>query len=289
MQTLLKSAQKCSALLLRCRHSCGRSLVRWRIDAGSGTRPSGACDGGSSGLQRLTSPVTWGSAAVTLGVLYGLYQYQYNGQIAAQRVAGKPDLGGDFSLVDLAGKRVTSASIRGQWTLLYFGFTHCPDICPDELNKLTAVLENLERRGQIVHPVFITIDPSRDTTKRLAKYFAVSGFHPRFLPLTGSFDEVKKACRAYRVYFTKPTAEEIARGDYLLDHSIISYLVDPDGHFADYYGKSLSAAEMEVKSSQLIADWERQRWWDVHLPTWLGSINREAELRRKLRGAEAKK
>ena len=73
---------------------------------------------------------------------------------------------------------------------------------------------------------------------------------------------MRAACRAYRVYFTKPTEAEVARGDYLLDHSIISYLVDPDGEFADYYGKSLSADEMLDRCSTLMANWQRQRWWD---------------------------
>ena len=96
-------------------------------------------------------------------------------------------------------------------------------------------------------------------------------FDPRFIALTGEDAEVKKACRAYRVYFTKPSPEEIKRGDYLLDHSIISYVVDPEGEFADYYGKSLSEDEMKSKVGKLIGDWERQKWWDSVLPAWAGS------------------
>ena len=156
--------------------------------------------------RRLRSPVTWISASVTLGALCGLYQYQYTRQLTAQRHVGKPDLGGEFSLVDFDGKRVSSADLQGQWVLIYFGFTKCPDICPDELNKVTSVLERLEARGQPIQPVFITIDPARDTQARLKSYFATAGFHPRFIGLTGSFDEVRKACRAYRVYFTKVRA-----------------------------------------------------------------------------------
>ena len=83
---------------------------------------------------------------------------------------------------------------------------------------------------------------------------------------------MRAACRAFRVYFTKPTPEEIKRGDYLLDHSIISYLVDPEGEFADYYGKSLSADEMYGRVAKLIGEWERQKWWDSVLPAALASL-----------------
>ena len=217
--------------------------------------------GGSSALsvaaQRLRSPVTWISASATLGALYGLYQFQYTRQLTTQRMAGRPDLGGDFALV--------------ADHLLYFGFTKCPDICPDELHKVTAVLKRLENQGQSIQPVFITIDPTRDTKARLKSYFETAGFHPRFIALTGDDAAVKKACRAYRVYFTKPTPEEIKRGDYLLDHSIISYLVDPEGEFADYYGKSLTEDEMFTRVGKLMGDWERQKWWDSVLPAFMAT------------------
>jgi len=218
--------------------------------------------------ERLRSPVTWISATATLGALYGLYQFQYTRQLTAQRTAGKPDLGGDFALVDWDNKPVGSADLEGQWVLLYFGFTKCPDICPDELHKVTSVLKRLAAQGKRIQPVFITIDPARDTRARLKSYFASAGFHPDFIALTGDNDSVRKACRAYRVYFTKPTDEEIKRGDYLLDHSIISYLVDPEGEFADYYGKSLSEDEMFSKVGKLIGDWELQKWWDSVLPAF---------------------
>ena len=235
------------------------------------------CSGGSAShvsvaKSRLRSPVTWLSASATLAGLYGLYEYQKMRQLTIQRAAGKPDLGGPFTLEDVDGKRVTSESLKGKWVLLYFGFTKCPDICPDELHKVSDVLKRLEAGGKPIQPVFITIDPARDSKPRLKAYFsAEQGFHPGFMALTGTMEEVRAACRAFRVYFTKPTAEEIKRGDYLLDHSIISYLVDPEGEFADYYGKSLSGDEMLERVSKLIGDWEREQWWDSVLPSFLAS------------------
>lgn len=239
---------------------------------------------------RLRSPVTWLSATLTLAGLYGLYEYQKTRQLTAQRTAGKPDLGGPFSLVDADGKSVTSESLEGQWVLLYFGFTKCPDICPDELHKVSDVLHRLDARQQKLQPVFITIDPARDTKPRLKAYFnEETGFHPRFIGLTGTFDEVRKACRAFRVYFTKPTAEEIKRGDYLLDHSIISYLIDPEGEFADYYGKSLSGDEMFDRVSKLITDWERQKWWDSVLPSFMATPQPSESQKLQMQAAKAAK
>ena len=247
-------------------------VALWRTTARlMASSSSNSSSTGSVAARRLRSPVTWFSATATLAGLYGLYEYQYRKQLRAQRSAGKPDLGGPFSLLDVDGKTVTNEDLRGQWTLLYFGFSKCPDICPEEMNKLTTVLEQLDAAGKPVQPVFITIDPHRDTAARLKSYFAEGGFHPRFRPLTGPHEAVKQACRSYRVYYSRPSEEEIKAGDYLIDHSIISYLLTPDGEFADYYGKSLSAAEMEAKVRELISEWESDRWWAETLPSWLQS------------------
>lgn len=198
-----------------------------------------------SGASRWRGPVTWVSAGVTITGLYSLYQYQYQKQLTRQKSVGKPELGGPFTLMDIDGKPVSNTDLLGQWVLIYFGFTKCPDICPEEMAKVShprphthspscaraarpwqvsEVLDGLDCAGRPVLPVFITIDPSRDTPERLKNYFESHDFHKRTLPLTGSHEALQKACRAYRVYFTRPTPEEIARGDYLLDHSIISYL-----------------------------------------------------------------
>lgn len=149
----------------------------------------------SAAARRLRSPVTWFSAAATLTGLYGMYEYQKFKQMTKQRSAGRPDLGGDFTLVGLDGKPVTNQDLMGRWTLLYFGFTKCPDVCPEEMDKVTNVLCKLDAKGVHVQPVFITIDPDRDTPQRLGSYFENSSFHERFLPLTGSHDQV---CKRFR-------------------------------------------------------------------------------------------
>ncbi|KAL1515979.1 hypothetical protein AB1Y20_002592 [Prymnesium parvum] len=247
--------------------ACGLLPPRLRVGA---TR-SLSSPAAQAASRRLRSPVTWLSASATLAGLYGMYEYLKFTEMTRQRSTGRPDLGGDFTLVAEDGREVSNQQLMGRWTLLYFGFTKCPDICPEEMHKLTRVLRALDARGVRVQPVFITIDPERDTPARLAEYFRRAGFHEGFLALTGSHEQVRQACRAYRVYYSRPTEEEVKAGDYLLDHSIISYLLDPEGEFADYYGKSLSASEMEERMLKQISDWERERWWEENMPAMLQS------------------
>lgn len=141
---------------------------------------------------------------------------------------------GDFCLLDHTGQRRTKKDFLGQWVLMYFGFTHCPDICPDELEKLSSVVKLLEESNlPCVQPVFITVDPERDDVAAMAKY--VRDFHPRLIGLTGTPEEVKEAGRAYRVYASAGPKDE--DGDYIVDHTILIYLINPDGLFLDYYNR----------------------------------------------------
>ncbi|GAA0144606.1 oxidase [Lithospermum erythrorhizon] len=147
---------------------------------------------------------------------------------------GKAAIGGPFNLIDHNGKSVTEKDFRGNWSILYFGFTHCPDICPDELQKLASAIDKIKEKSRIkVVPIFISVDPERDTVEQVREY--VKEFHPDLIGLTGSSDEVKKAARAYRVYYMK-TEEE--GSDYLVDHSIVMYLMDPSMEFIKFFGKN---------------------------------------------------
>ncbi|CAK9139973.1 unnamed protein product [Ilex paraguariensis] len=148
--------------------------------------------------------------------------------------AGKAAIGGPFNLVDHNGRSVTDKDFLGKWTLIYFGFTHCPDICPDELQKLATAVDKIkEKAGIEIVPVFISVDPERDTVEQVGEY--VKEFHPSLIGLTGAPEEIKKAARAYRVYYMK-TEEE--GSDYLVDHSIVMYLMDPKMEFVKFFGKN---------------------------------------------------
>ncbi|XP_004380141.1 protein SCO2 homolog, mitochondrial [Trichechus manatus latirostris] len=149
---------------------------------------------------------------------------------------------GDFSLLDHRGQARCKADFRGQWVLMYFGFTHCPDICPDELEKLVQVVRELEAHPSLppVQPVFVTVDPERDDVAALAHY--VQDFHPRLLGLTGSAEQVAQVSHNYRVYYSAGPKDEDQ--DYLVDHSVAIYLLNPDGLFTDYYGRGRSAEQI---------------------------------------------
>lgn len=133
-------------------------------------------------------------------------------------------LGGGFTLLDEMGRTVTQADFPGAWMLLYFGYTYCPDVCPTELGTAAAAIDALGAAGDKVTPIFISIDPERDTPEQLGDY--VSRFHPRLRGLTGTQDQVTAMARQYRVYYAR--ARSSSNTDYLMDHSSFLYFVGPD-------------------------------------------------------------
>jgi protein SCO1/2 len=134
-------------------------------------------------------------------------------------------LGGPFHLTDQTGRRVTEADFPGRFMLVYFGFTYCPDVCPTELGTMIAALDVLGDAANRVTPVFITIDPERDTSEAMADY--VARFDPRLIGLTGTPEQIAAVARAYRVFYAKVERPETTQ--YLMDHSSFIYLVGPDG------------------------------------------------------------
>ena len=148
------------------------------------------------------------------------------------QIEGKPLIGGPFQLTDHTGKRVTEKDFFGKHTLVFFGYTYCPDVCPAELQVMTAALEQLGDKAEKVTPVFVTIDPKRDTVEQMASY--VSHFHKRLVGLTGSHEEIRAAAKAYRVYYAK-AKDDGSSAEYLMDHSSIVYLMGPDGNYVAHF------------------------------------------------------
>ena len=150
-------------------------------------------------------------------------------------------IGGPFALVDQNGVRRTDADFRGKVMLVYFGFTYCPDICPTDLQAIGLVLDRLGRDADRVQPLFVTVDPERDTAQHLAEYVPL--FHPRLIGLTGSGEAVRKAANAYKVYFAKvPIGKEAS--DYTVDHTAFIYLMDRDGNYLGFFPPGTTADRM---------------------------------------------
>ncbi|KAF7790779.1 hypothetical protein EIP86_001736 [Pleurotus ostreatoroseus] len=167
---------------------------------------------------------------------------------------GRPKVGGPFSLTTHQGKTFTEQDLLGKWSLIYFGFTNCPDICPEELDKMGEAVEELDKvYGPIVQPIFISVDPARDSVEQVSKY--VADFHPRMVGLTGDYQTVKATCKAYRVYFSTPPNAK-ADDDYLVDHSIFFYFMDPNGQFVDAFGKSSEVADVVARVQKEITAWQ---------------------------------
>lgn len=150
---------------------------------------------------------------------------------------GEAAIGGAFTLVNQDGKTVTQADFEGKFMLVYFGFTHCPDICPTTLLMLTQALKQIGRDADMVVPVFITLDPARDTPDVLKAY--VQNFSTNMVGLTGSKDQIDAVADAYKVYFSKVKSQDSAM-DYMIDHSGFVYLMDRKGRYLAHFNHTMA-------------------------------------------------
>ena len=157
-------------------------------------------------------------------------------------------IGGPFHLVDQDGKTVTDADLKGKWSLVYFGYTHCPDACPTALNDISIALDELGPKRSAVRPVFITVDPERDTPDVLKSY--VTSFDAPILALTGTPQEIAQAAKGYRVYYAKHPEPG---GDYSMDHSSVIYVMDPEGRFTASFTHESSPEEIAGRLKKLLA------------------------------------
>jgi cytochrome oxidase Cu insertion factor (SCO1/SenC/PrrC family) len=151
-------------------------------------------------------------------------------------------VGGPFELTDHTGKLRTERDFRGKLMLVYFGFTWCPDICPADLQAIGLALDKLGTAADSVQPLFITVDPERDTPQHLAEY--VPMFHPRLIGLTGSAEAIRKAADAYKVYYAKVDPPKGDGGYYTVDHTAFIYLMDREGNYLGFFPPGTSADRM---------------------------------------------
>lgn len=166
--------------------------------------------------------VAW--AAVVAVAIFLLAQRFVNSREVGDR------LGGDFTLTAHTGDRMSNSDFRGKYMLIYFGYSYCPDVCPLELAKMTLGLNALEEEGydtSPLQPLFISVDPERDTVEALAGY--VQDFHPRLIALTGTMEEIQDVAKKYRVYFKKRVQDGVE--GYLMDHQSFIFVMGPDGDY----------------------------------------------------------
>lgn len=158
------------------------------------------------------------------------------------------DFGGPFTLTDTAGKTVTEKDFAGRYRLIYFGFTFCPAICPTELAKITAAMKDIGPLADRITPVFITVDPDRDTPEVMGKYIQM--FDKRLVGLTGTPEQIKQAAKAYKIYYAKVDDPKLT--EYTMDHSSFIYFIDPDDNLLAIFRSQDDAAAMAAKITEAL-------------------------------------
>lgn len=168
-------------------------------------------------------------AAILVGAI-GFKFWWLNGTIKETA----PSIGGPFTLTDQYGAIRHDTDFRGKLMLVYFGYTYCPDACPTALHTMAAALDSLGDKQTDVQPLFITIDPARDTQAQLKLY--AENFHPRLIALTGTPEQIASVAKEYRVYYQK--VDQGGGNEYLMDHSSVIYLMDRDGRYVAHFVSS---------------------------------------------------
>ena len=199
-------------------------------------------------MTRIYAILALGVMAMALAVGLG-FQFLWRPlESCAQTDSVGGSVGGPFELMAGDGQIVTDRDIIKQPSLVYFGYTYCPDVCPYDVARNVAAVDILAEEGIDVVPVFVTIDPSRDTVDVVAEY--AEAYHPEMIGLTGTEAQIKAAADAYHVYYRKQDGDD---DNYLVDHSTFTYLMFPDNRFADYFRRDDTAEDMAERTACLVA------------------------------------
>ena len=163
-------------------------------------------------------------------------------RVPEQSSSSSAQIGGPFTLIDTSGKTVTDQTYRGKWLLIYFGYTFCPDACPTALNNMSIALQKFGSEAEKLQPLFITVDPRRDTPQVMADY--LKSFDSRIIGLTGTQAQIDSVAMAYRVYVAPQKGDG---EDYLIDHSAYFYLVNPQGKFVNVIAGAAAGDQLADK------------------------------------------
>ena len=193
-------------------------------------------------MSRIIAPIAAIAAAVLVGGSWlatrGANPDQF-AQCRASAVAGGTAIGGPFELVNAKGETVTDKDVINEPTMVYFGYTFCPDVCPLDVSRNAEAADFLAEGGQSMTPLFISIDPNRDTPEVVGDF--AFNMHEKMIGLTGSPEQVKAASQAYRTYYKAHPADDEY---YLVDHSTFSYLVLPEHGFVEFFRREIGAEDM---------------------------------------------
>jgi cytochrome oxidase Cu insertion factor (SCO1/SenC/PrrC family) len=183
--------------------------------------------------------IRWLTLGVALGLGAAWAVHLWSPRDAVQTVSASA-IGGPFELVDQTGRTRTQADLVGKFSLIYFGFTYCPDACPTALLAMAEALDQLGPLAAKIQPVFVSVDPERDTVVQMAAY--IEAVDERFWGLTGSQEQVAKAAKAYRVFYRKVTPPGTA--EYLVDHTSLVYVMGPNGAYRAHFTHETSPERM---------------------------------------------
>src|SRR5262249_43328740 len=165
--------------------------------------------------------------------------------------SGTAAIGGPFTLVATNDGTVSDETYRGKWLLIYFGYTYCPDACPTALNSISVALEKLGSQASDLQPLFVTVDPDRDTRETMAKY--LTSFDSRIIGLTGTKEQIDSVIKEYRLYVSREKPEH-GGDDYLISHSSYIYLMDPQGRFVNVIHGEELGDEIAIRLRKEMAD-----------------------------------
>jgi protein SCO1/2 len=174
----------------------------------------------------------------------------YGGQPGLRTAEGKIAVGGPFSLTTTEGKRVTEKDFLGKYMLIAFGYTYCPDICPSELQEIANALDDIGVKADNIVPVFISVDPERDTPEQLKQF--TENFSPRIVGLVGTPDEIKAVLKVYRAYAKKERSS--SPGVYAITHSAYIYIIDPKGEYVDRFDYPVTSDKIAAKLRKIVPD-----------------------------------
>ena len=186
------------------------------------------------------------------GFLSDKNRYQDNQVITIKNTttSGTPSIGGSFQLINHNGDVVSDKSYTGQYLIVFFGYTFCPDVCPNTLAKFSTVMDQLGEYSSRVTPLFITVDPVRDTFQVMNDY--ISNFHPRIEGLTGNEKQIEYIKKIYRVYGAKSKDNNGNLDDYIVDHSSLSYFMGTGGEYIDFFNYNMKPSRIVSKIKKII-------------------------------------